>query len=404
MPLHHWNYSSPLMDVILSWGRVSLRLHLILFLLQALPLICATPVVSGKTPASSFLRIGGQMSPIFAHYSNGKTANMFGTLGSSNNRIHFLHQTGLSSGYAVRGVLELGFDLNSTVNADPWNVPKDRVDFRKAYLSLFSEKYGEIYIGKIKTATDDTAETDCCFGMLSIAPLLYGLRIKQPDGVTNGPFVSFYHNFDGAARAVGLRYDTPSFNGIGLRFDLHNDADPNENATRVVPGAAIVGNWILNNDGQLRFASGLTKYLSRLNTIDTSAYAWSNSASAMLPCGTGVTLSYSMLSYTRDNVFADKTHPRYWLVKLFQKFNLPNPVAVAVEYSTCRGLHPFVNLTHVYGKADVVGFFVAQSYPKTGIEAFFAVKRVSYSLDPSFKSDLKFEKTNIVILGMRVVF
>lgn len=331
---------------------------------------------------------------------------MFGTLGSSNNRLHFLHETALSNGYAVRGALEFGFDLNSTVNSDPWHVPPARMDFRKVYISLFSRDYGELYVGKIKTATDDTAEQDCCFGMLTIAPLLYGFRVKQTNGPFAGPFHQVYHNFDGAARAVGLRYDTPSCHGIGLRFDFHNDGDPNESpaVSKVVPGAAIVGNWLLNNKGQIRFASGLTKQFGRLASFDTSAYAWSNSASAMLPCGTGVTLSYSMLSYVKDNVFADKQRPQYWLTKVFQKFNLPNPVAIAVEYSACKGLHPFANNPQTYGKAEVMGFFIAQAYPKAGIEAFLAFKRISYSLDPSFKSTMKFDKANVVILGMRVIF
>ena len=367
----------------------------------------------GKAPSvGSFLRISGQFSPVFGHYSRGgKSANMFGTLGSSNSRIRFISLTRLANGVEAEGTLELGFNFESTLKSDPWHSSKTGIDFRKCFVALHSNAWGSIFLGQIKTATDDTAEQDCTFGMLSIPALLYGLHIHQKDAPDTSKDVAFskmFYNYDGGSRAVGIRYDSPSFYGFTIRLGAHNAKDPNENNTnKVMPCAALIGRWKFGpkqtaRSGDARFATGITKQLGKLGKFNTSGYAWSNSMSFILPCGTGMSAAYSLLTYERKPF---KKKPYFWNLKLSQwLLRSTNPIAVSIEYGMCHNMHPFEDNAEWYGAADVFGLSLGQTYPSLGLDAFVAFKKVSYALNKEFDNAAKFDTTNVVLLGMRVVF
>jgi len=366
---------------------------------------------TGPAPRSAFIRIGGQISPVFAHYSQGRSGSMFGTLGSSNNRIFFWHATHLPYGIEARGTIELGFNLQSTHQTHPW-ATSENIDLRKCYISFLSEGGGSIIFGKIKTATEDSAEQDCSFAPLSIPALIAGVPIRNINIKGDAPkFSQVYNNFDGSGRAIGIRYDSPLIiknetGGVGIRADLHNAVDLNDEQSKVVPGFAVFGRFKMQDQNgrssQIRFASGTTKIFSRVGSVNTSGIAWSNSASTVLPCGTGFTAVFSRLFYSQS---AFPQAPFFALGKISQWFyRTTNPIVVSVEYGTGRNIHPFGGLPKYFGRANVFGISAGQSFPKYGIDAFIAWKHLSYTLDESLKSNLKFESTNLIIAGVRIVF
>ncbi|MCY4414059.1 MAG: porin [Alphaproteobacteria bacterium] len=400
-------------------------------LFLALLFLCVSGSVHAKRIAAkgATLRIGGQISPCFSYHSGKDLGqSMFGTVGSSNSRLFVWHNTRLPNGMSARGTLEMGFNINSTSHESPWNPKENTIDIRKAYVSLLSERLGVFYFGKLKTATDDSAEQDCSYAAASIPALIEGvsMHIANHNGFIN--FGSVHKNFDGD-RANGVRYDTPIYKGMGLRFDLHNAIDPNRNnSSVVVPGIALFGKMKIlghhcQRDGEIRFASGFSKKHSRLKHstdqyLDTNAMAWTNSFSCVLPCEVGFTVVYSRLFYDHDvqgSVNLKKHVPYYHFSKVTKWFRCgPNPLSLSFEYGASyntllAGPDAASTLPDFVGKATSAGIVLGYSIPALGIDAFLAYKRLAYSGSSQLLNDqglekVRFEPTNLFMIGMRVIF
>ncbi|RUM95773.1 porin [Pseudaminobacter arsenicus] len=95
-------------------------------------------------------------------------------------------------------------------------------NIRKAEIAFANERFGKIWLGQGSTASDGTAEVDKSgTGIIAYSSIPdtsggYFFRF-QDDGLSDIQVGDAFSNFDGLGRKFRIRYDTPTFNGFGLR-------------------------------------------------------------------------------------------------------------------------------------------------------------------------------------------
>ena len=95
----------------------------------------------------------------------------------------------------------------------------DFTDLRWAEISLTSQRWGKVSLGKGSTASDNTAEVDLSGTDLILysgySNIMGGLKFRDSNGDLTGIRVNdAFHNMDGLSRKNRLLYETPAFGGF----------------------------------------------------------------------------------------------------------------------------------------------------------------------------------------------
>ncbi len=193
----------------------------------------------------------------------------------------------------------------SQLNDEPnWDFPSSNV--RKAEVAFSNERFGKLWLGQGSMATDGTAEVDnsgtSIIAYSSIADTAGGYFFRHTDGGLSGVTVgSAFSNLDGLGRKVRVRYDTPTFNGFGLRASYGEDALADKNDALYDIAATYSGEF---SDVDLDAAIGYSR--NEESNIDIL----SGSISGLhKPSGISLTLAAA-------REFADGIEGRYGYVKL----------------------------------------------------------------------------------------
>ncbi|MCA1300554.1 hypothetical protein [Stappia indica] len=213
-------------------------------LLAVLPL--ATVVVSLPTPGSAEglkpfeyvfangtkIKVSGQLNMGVLSYDDGAATNtnfVDNDNSSSRARVQLFSALGA---WNLETILEaeyqpLASNTVSQVNTTPnWNFPK--TNLRKAEIILSNDMYGNFYFGQGSMASDGTAEVDksgtgvIAYASVSDSAGGYFFRFSG-GGLSTRTVGSAFSDFDGLSRKARVRYDTPDYNGFGLRASWGQD-------------------------------------------------------------------------------------------------------------------------------------------------------------------------------------
>jgi hypothetical protein len=170
------------------------------------------------------LSISGQVNRATNVADDGKNTKVyFVDSDASNSRVRFVGAAKLTEDVNLGSRIEIALAPNESSQVSQDNEDSgDFFDQRWAELSLGSQRFGKLSVGKGSTASDNSAEVDLSgIGIIaysSVTDPAAGLKFRENRGdrLTNITLFDAFDNFDGLGRKNRVRYDSPSFKGFQI--------------------------------------------------------------------------------------------------------------------------------------------------------------------------------------------
>ena len=168
------------------------------------------------------LSISGQINRAVNVANDGYSTNIYQVDNdASNSRVRLIGTAKMTDDLTLGGRLEVAVAPDeSSVVSQSNQAPGDFFSERWAELSLASEKFGKLSMGKGDTASNNTAEADLSKTDIvlyaSIADIAGGMLFREKGGIGTLSAVRVadaFKNLDGLSRLSRIRYDTPRFYG-----------------------------------------------------------------------------------------------------------------------------------------------------------------------------------------------
>lgn len=209
----------------------------------------------------TIVRVSGQINMGVLNFDDGTdsyTNFVDNDNSSSRARIQWLNTTG---DWKYEAVLEaeyqpLASNNVSQLNDTPdWDFPATNI--RKAEVVIWNDTYGKLWVGQGSMASDGSAEVDnsgtSVIAYSSIPDTAGGYFFRFNDGTLSDINISdAFSNFDGMGRKLRIRYDTPIYQGFGLRTSYGEDAF----GEKEDPLYDVAGTYAFDND-QFKFNAAL---------------------------------------------------------------------------------------------------------------------------------------------------
>ena len=182
----------------------------------------------------------------------------------------------------------------SQLNDEPnWDIRRGNI--RKAEISFASDRYGKFWFGQGSMASDGTAEVDksgtTVIAYSSIADTAGGQYFRFRDGnLSDVRIKDAFSNYDGLSRKFRIRYDTPTYNGFGLRASYGTDWTSEDDPALYDVAATYTGDFD-------SFAFDAAASFARNDGSDANIFAASASA---LHKATGISLTLAGGQQTDD--------------------------------------------------------------------------------------------------------
>ncbi len=335
----------------------------------------------------STIKVSALLAPcFFVSESNNKVNQLFGTLGSIDNRVFVESSTPFTNGWKVNCKVDLAYGIYNSSYNSPGHIGKRFVfDPREFKMILESQKLGSFTFGKTETACETCDYLDLHLQDLVHPAVFSGLNIEGT--YENSPYsisVSrVFFGIIGPPRSIGARYDTPQFHGVSLRVGTHNTPgnnwDPDNKEVKVVPAIGIFGSQSFSNSGKILFAAGLTKTHSGMAGYDFSGTNTGATISFVLPCNIGGTAHVAKMFYTNKPKVCE-SEPLYlsgrgtiWLQRSSHKHT-----AISLDYAKAQNMHFDSNHPEWHGKTTSIGATASTSFIDRKLDIFISIHRFKF--------------------------
>lgn len=330
------------------------------------------------------LAISGQVNRAVNIADDGKdTKAYFVDNDASNSRLRLVGTAKATDDLTIGTRIEIAIAPNesSEVSQDDQETG-NFIDQRWVEVTLASNRYGKISLGKGDTASNNSAEVDLSrvdvVAYASIADIAGGLRFRQnrDETLTDVSVSDAFNDLDGLGRKNRVRYDSPLFYGFSL-------------AASAVSDGRYDGSLWWGGEGFGFKAVGAVAFADPHE--ERTGYIYDGSFS-MLHKDTGLNLTLSGGLKERDD--QDNAGNFYakagWMTQLFSF----GQTAFGLDYTRSWSLP-----TDSY-KGYSVGLAAVQQFEKYGTE-FYLQYRL-YALDRDFALDV--QDINVGTVGARVKF
>jgi hypothetical protein len=177
------------------------------------------------------LVVSGQVDRAMNVANDGdQTKAYFVDNGAINSRLRLVGTAKVDDDLTIGTRLEMAFAPNESSKVSQDNEESgDFFDEHYADLSLASERFGKLSLGKGDTASNNSAEFDLSgtdvVQYARIADIVGGLKFRQSgnDQLTDVTVGGAFKDFDGLSRKSRLRYDTPRSHGFSLAGAVISD-------------------------------------------------------------------------------------------------------------------------------------------------------------------------------------
>ncbi len=331
------------------------------------------------------LAISGQVNRAVNLIDDGKNTDLyFVDNDASNTRVRFVGTAKATDDLTLGSRLEIAATSNESGDVNQDN--EDSGNFfnaRWADLTLASKSYGQLWMGKGDTASNNTSEVDLSgvdvVAYAGIADIAGGMLFRESSGdnsLTTVSVADAFNDRDGLSRQNRVRYDTPTFWGFHL-------------AGSVVSNQRYDGALFWGGQGY-GFKAAAAAAIANPNRDNTDLQY--NGSFSVLHEGTGLNLTASAGLLDRDDE-GDPTNfyvKGGWLTRLFSV----GQTGFAVDYTRS------VNLPTGRDKGYSVGGAVVQQFEDYGTELYLQYRL--YSLDRDVAPSV--ENMNVGTIGARVRF
>lgn len=336
------------------------------------------------------LSISGQVHRAMNVTDDGdKTDTYFVDPDSSNTRVRFVGTAKLNDDLTLGSRLEVALAPNESADVSQEKQESgDFMDQRYAELSLTSQRFGKLYLGKGDTSSNNSAEVDLSgtdvIQYASTADIVGGLFFRQSSddefASVDGDRVRVsdaFKDFDGLSRKSRLRYDTPNFHGFGLSGSVISDRRWD---TALMWGGEGYG-----------FKAGAAAAVAYLHE-DDSDYQYDGSFS-VLHQATGLNFSFS--AGTKDDDSQDNDPYNLWgKIGWLTSLNDFGNTAFGIDYGHSE------NIAADDYEGDTFGVAVVQNFDDYATQVYFQFRNFSLDTD----NDPNVSDINVGTVGARVKF
>ncbi|MCP4922472.1 MAG: porin [bacterium] len=222
---------------------------------------------------------GGHVNRAALFLDNGRNSKVLHVDNDgSSTRLWASGKAKINEDVALGAKVEFQLESNSTASVDV-DTPNSSssISDRKMEFYVKSSDYGTLWVGKGNMASDGSSERDLSgtglAGYSGISDTAGGAKFVTPAGVKGPTLGSVYSNMDGLGRKNRVRYDTPIWNGLGLRVG-HASGDQ--------------GDVALTFDGQIE-GTKIGAAFAAAKNHSSRLRQYNGSASVLFPCGLSVT-------------------------------------------------------------------------------------------------------------------
>lgn len=330
------------------------------------------------------LSISGQVHRAMSVADDGdKTDTYFVDPDSSNTRVRFVGTAKLSDDLTLGSRLEVALAPNESADVNQEDQESgDFIDERYADLSLTSQRFGMLSLGKGDTSSNNSAEVDLSgtdvIQYASVADIVGGLSLRRSsdDELTDITVGSAFKDFDGLSRKSRLRYDTPKFYGFGLSGSVISDRRWDSSLW-----------WAGEGYGVKAAAAAAVAYLHE----DDADYQYDGSFS-VLHQATGLNLTFS--AGTKDTDNQSDPYNLWGKIGWLTSLNDFGKTAFGIDYGHSE------NVASDDYEGDTFGATVVQNFDDYGTQVYFQFR--NFSLDT--KDDANVSDINVGTVGARVKF
>ena len=330
------------------------------------------------------LSISGQVHRAMSVADDGdKTDTYFVDPDSSNTRVRFVGTAKLNDDLTLGSRLEVALAPNESADVNQEDQESgDFIDERYADLSLTSQRFGMLSLGKGDTSSNNTAEVDLSgtdvIQYASVADIVGGLSLRRSsdDELTDITVGGAFKDFDGLSRKSRLRYDTPKFYGFGLSGSVISDRRWDTSLW-----------WGGEGYGVKAAAAAAVAYLHE----DDADYQYDGSFS-VLHQATGLNLTFS--AGTKDTDNQSDPYNLWGKIGWLTSLNDFGSTAFGIDYGHSE------NIAADDYEGDAFGVAVVQNFDDYGTQVYFQFR--NFSLDT--KDDANVSDINVGTVGARVKF
>jgi hypothetical protein len=346
----------------------------------------------------AFLSVDDGHRTTFSNVDNDSSSTRFGLRGRApiiNNDLTFGANIELEIQSNPSNVVNQ-FDVKSGGN----NGSTVTVDERVLEAFIESKTFGKLSFGQGDTASNTTAEQDLSgtavsSGYSDITTMAGGFRFAN-NRLANGTFPystnntlsprikDVFNNLDGLSRQDRLRYDTPSFYGLGAAASVTGSAG--NGATNARDAALYYSGKI----GPVKLAAATAAAFQH-----NSFNIYDGSISALTDWGPNVTFAAGSTS----NNGLNRDPRQYYYVKLgyLADWFQIGKTAFAVDFSEQT------DMANNGDYAKMVGGYIVQNFDRQGTELYLAVRNHSLS-NTKTNPNNDFDDILAVMTGLRVRF
>jgi len=330
------------------------------------------------------LAISGQVDRAMNLVDDGEDTDLYYVdNNASNTRVRFVGTAGLDEDLTLGTRIEVALAPNLSTDVSQKNQETGNfIEERVAEVSLKSQRFGTIGLGKGYTPSDSTAEVDLSgtdvVQYASISDIAGGMFFRESHGgaFTDIQVKDAFNDFDGLGRKTRLRYDLPTYYGFGLSASAISDSRW-DTALR----------WAGSGYGLKMAAAGAVDYINASN----ADYQYDGSFS-VLHEETGLNFTFS--AGTQDAETGDDPYNLWGKLGWQTQFCPLGKTSFAFDYGYSE------NLTADNDEGETFGLAVVQSLSDYGTELYVQYRQ--YSLDRDSGPDV--DDINVGTVGARVKF
>lgn len=358
------------------------------------PNASAEPVVSGSDKAS--VELYGQVNRALLYADDGDEGSLFHVDNSNSSTRVGLNGKASRDGLTVGSKFEVELQSNasSDVNQEDPNTSDDDTHFgvRHADLFLQFDRFGKISFGQGDTASNGASEVDLSgtgiIGYSGTADMAGGIFFYDSESeilsdVTVGQVIS---NLDGNSRKDRLRYDTPSFSGLGFALSTFTDEN-SENKSKSAYDAAI---RYSGRTGEVTMAAAIAYSAYPSDQKDGKEKRVNGSASIAF---SGFSFTFAAGNETLDSDPHDAKTFYYGKLGYTMEFWRIGETALAIDY----GL--YTDIEKQEDEAKTMGLMFVQKLQDWSTEIYAGFR--SHDLE---REGADYDAVNALMIGTRIRF
>lgn len=354
----------------------------------------AEPVSSGGDKA--MVQLYGQVNRAILYADDGDTSALYQVDNDNSSTRVGLNGKAKGDGLTVGSKFEVELQSNASnkVSQEEPNTDDGDSHFGIRHADVFFEfdKIGKISLGQGDTASNSASEVDLSgtgiIGYSSTSDLAGGIFFydKDVDAISGAKVGDVISNLDGNSRKDRIRYDSPTFSGLGVAVSTFADQNADAEAKSAYDAAIRYS----GKAGDVTMAAAIAYSTYPSDQIDGKERLVNGSASAAF---SGFSITFAAGNESLDNDTRDSKNFYYGKVGYAMEFWNIGQTALAIDYGQ------YNDVKTKEDEAKTMGIMFVQKLQDWSTEIYAGFR--THNLD---REGADYDAVNAMMIGTRIKF